>query len=423
MPRKPEESSLTVNNDRPFDGRPVRRPTVSSPSMNSHPPRRPGLFGRPVLTVTLAVAVLVGAGLGGVALADRGSDDPAAAPVWRAPATSRKPSAPAADPVTSGPVTFSATGDIIMGSAPNKLPANNGEGFFDSVQAALKSDLVMGNLEQPLTGDTGTSKCGSPARANCFAFRSPPSYAGHLVDAGFELMNTANNHSKDFGVQGYENTVEALDEAGLKHTGAQDQITVVEVKGVKVAVVGFSPYAGANNLNDLGAARTVIRKAAGQADLVVVQVHMGAEGSGMGHVKPGNELFFGENRGDPIKFSRTVIDAGADVVVGHGPHVLRGMQFYQGKLIAYSLGNFAGGGKTLSSDGVLKYGGVLHVSLNRDGSFAGGKFLSTYLDGTGKPVRDSGRERGLARVRELSAADFGDTAATIGEDGSITAPR
>ncbi|MEU8612687.1 CapA family protein [Actinoplanes sp. NPDC048791] len=399
--------------------------------MNSHPPpRRPGLFGRPALTITLAVAVLAGAGLGGVALADRGSDT--AAPVWKAP-----PAAPAsASPASASPgkqetesatvedsFTFSATGDIIMGSAPNKLPAGNGKGFFDSVREGLKSDLVMGNLEQPLTGDTGTSKCGSPPRANCFAFRSPPAYAEHLVDAGFELMNTANNHSKDFGTQGYKNTVQALDKAGLKHTGAQGQITVVEVKGIRVAVVGFSPYAGANNLNDLAAARTVIEEAAGKADVVVVQVHMGAEGSGMGHVKPGNELFFGENRGDPIKFSKAVIDAGADVVVGHGPHVLRGMQFYKGKLIAYSLGNFAGGGKTLSSDGVLKYGGILHVTLTREGGFTGGKFLSTYLDSTGKPVRDSGKERGRDRVRELSADDFGDTAATIGEDGSITAPR
>jgi hypothetical protein len=398
--------------------------------MNSQPPaRRPGLFGRPVLTATLAVAVLAGAGLGGVALADRASEpDP---PVWKAPAASAAPSTPAGateqPPTESAPngetITFSATGDIIMGSAPNKLPADNGKGFFDSVRDGLKSDLVMGNLEQPLTGDTGSSKCGSPARPNCFAFRSPPSYAEHLVDAGFQLLNTANNHSKDFGAQGYRNTVKALEGAGLEHTGAEGQITVVEVKGVKVAVVGFSSYAGANNLNDLDAARAVIEEAAGQSDIVVVQVHMGAEGSDKGHVRPGNELFFGENRGDPIKFSKTVIDAGADAVVGHGPHVLRGMQFYKGKLIAYSLGNFAGGGKTLSSAGVLKYGGILHVSLTRDGEFAGGKFLSTYMDGTGKPIRDSGKERGLARLRELSADDFGDAAATIGEDGSIAVPR
>ncbi|MEU7903317.1 CapA family protein [Actinoplanes sp. NPDC049118] len=393
--------------------------------MNAHPPRR-GLFGRPILTVTIAAAVLASAAIGGVALADRGSEK-ATAGVWKVPPSPVPESAPAAAPETESAtvgesITFSATGDIIMGSAPNKLPANDGEGFFDSVRDALKSDLVMGNLEQPLTGDTGASKCGTPPRPNCFAFRSPPAYAGHLVDAGFELMNTANNHSKDFGAQGYRNTVEALEKAGLKHTGAQDQITVAEVKGVRVAVVGFSSYAGANNLNDLAAARAVIKKATTEADVVVVQVHMGAEGSDKGHVKPGNETFFGENRGDPIRFSHAVIDAGADAVIGHGPHVLRGMEFYKGRLIAYSLGNFAGGGKTLSSAGVLKYGGILHVSVTRDGEFAGGRFLSTLMNSAGKPVRDSDNERGLARVRELAAADFGDTAATIGEDGSIAPP-
>jgi poly-gamma-glutamate capsule biosynthesis protein CapA/YwtB (metallophosphatase superfamily) len=98
------------------------------------------------------------------------------------------------------------------------------------------------------------------------------------------------------------------------------------------------------------------------------------------------------------------------------------MEFYKGRLIAYSLGNFAGGGRTLSSSGVLKYSGILHVSLTRDGSFAGGRFLSTYLNQTGVPTRDRKNERGLDLVRELSKADFGDTAATIGEDGSITPP-
>jgi hypothetical protein len=397
--------------------------------MNAHPPQpRRGLFGRPVLTVTIVLAAVAGMGLGGVALANRDNSAPTAR--WEqppaAPASARQPTVESTATSSAGgsneKITLSATGDIIMGSAPNRLPANGGKGFFDSVRAGLKSDLVMGNLEQPITDDTGASKCGSPPRANCFAFRSPPSYASHLKDAGFELMNTANNHSKDFGTTGYRNTVTALTNAGLKYTGAEDQITVVTVQGIKVAVIGFSPYAGANNLNDLGHSREIVQKAKQQADLVVVQVHMGAEGSDKGHVKPGSEIFFGENRGDPIAFSHAVIDAGADVVIGHGPHVLRGMQFYKGKLIVYSLGNFAGGGKTLSSNGVLKYAGILHVSLTRDGTYAGGEFLSTYLNATGVPTRDTANERGRSLVAELSADDFGKTAARIGKDGSISPP-
>ncbi|BCJ53609.1 hypothetical protein Asp14428_50840 [Actinoplanes sp. NBRC 14428] len=401
--------------------------------MNAQPsPPRRGLFGRPVLTATIVLAALAGAGLGGIALADRGDrrttatwqPAPSARPTsaTRPSSAATRPSSAAPQGETPGTITLSATGDIIMGGAPDRLPAGGGKGFFDQVRAGLKSDLVMGNLEQTLTGDTGTSKCGTPPRPRCFAFRAPPAYAQHLVDAGFELLNTANNHSNDFGPQGYKNTVRALEDAGLEHTGAKGEITVVEVKGVRVAVLGFSPYAGANNLNDLDAAREIVEEAAGRADVVVVQVHMGAEGADEGHVKPGSELFYEENRGDPMKFSRTVIDAGADVVVGHGPHVLRGMEFYKGRLIAYSLGNFAGGGRTLGRAGVLGYGGILHVTLTREGKFAGGKLLSTAMNSAGKPTRDSAQERGRARVRELSAADFGPTAAKIGKDGSISAP-
>jgi len=395
--------------------------------MNAHPPQRRGLFGRPVLTTFIVLGVLAGLGLGGVALADRSRS----AASWQQPpaaarsATAKPPTKSTGDSGGSSAaesIELSATGDVIMGSAPSRLPANGGDGFFDSVRAGLKSDLVMGNLEQPITNDTGTSKCGSPARAHCFAFRSPPSYAKHLKDAGFELLNTANNHSKDFGTAGYANTIEALEGAGLKHTGAEDEITIAEVKGVKVAVLGFSPYAGANNLNDLDHAREIVEKAKGEADLVVVQAHLGAEGSNRTHVKAGSEIYFGENRGDPIKFTHAVIDAGADLVIAHGPHVLRGMQFYKGKLIAYSLGNFAGGGKTLSSDGVLKYGGILHVKLTKDGEWVGGTFLSTYLNSVGVPTRDSANERGRKLVTTLSKQDFGDTGAKIGSDGSISPP-
>jgi poly-gamma-glutamate capsule biosynthesis protein CapA/YwtB (metallophosphatase superfamily) len=412
--------------------------------MNAHPapgqptPARRGLAGRPILTVTIVLAAIVGIGLGGVALANR--DEPAA-PQWKQPVsvaavspsatTVPKPTSKAADAET---ITLSATGDIIMGSAPNKLPPDGGDGFFDAVSPSLKSDLVMGNLEQPITEDTGTSKCGRqgpPATpggaptvtqaANCFAFRAPPAYAEHLKEAGFQLLNTANNHAKDFGVAGYRNTRKALDKYDLKYTGSTDEITVVDVKGVKVAVVGFSSYAGANSLIDLSQARRVVKSAAEQADVVVVQVHMGAEGSDKGHVKPGTETFFGENRGDPIKFAHAVIDAGADLVVGHGPHVLRGMEFYQGRLIAYSMGNFAGGGHTLSSNGVLKYGGILKASLTRDGSWSGGELISTALTSAGRPSIDP-KENGRRLVASLSTADFGESAATIDDDGSISPP-
>jgi hypothetical protein len=165
----------------------------------------------------------------------------------------------------------------------------------------------------------------------------------------------------------------------------------------------------------------VVLEATSRADLVVVQVHMGAEGSDRTHVDPGTEMFLGENRGDPIRFAHAVIDAGADLVVGHGPHVLRGMEFYKGRLIAYSLGNFAGGGGTLSNSGRLGISGVLKVSLKPDGSWVGGQFISTYLNSAGKPTMDGDR-RGAALVRGLSRADFPSSGARLAADGRIT-PR
>ncbi|MFU8873884.1 CapA family protein [Micromonospora sp. SL4-19] len=317
-------------------------------------------------------------------------------------------------------ITLTATGDVIMGNAPNRLPANGGKGFFDDVKAALKGDLVMGNLEEPLTVDTGAGKCG-PTPKNCFQFRAPPGYAAHLRAAGFQLLNQANNHGYDYGQQGYENTQSALEAHGLKHTGAPGEITVVDVKGVKVAVLGFSSYPWSNSLTDLDAAKKVVSMATGMADVVVVQVHMGAEGADRTRVKPGTEMFFGENRGDPIRFSHAVIDAGADLVVGHGPHVLRGMEVYRGRLIAYSLGNFAGGGKSLNSSGRLGWGGVLKVSVTADGSFVEGQFTSTAMNGVGRPAIDS-QDRGLGLVKQVSKSDFPKTGARFDADGRISPP-
>lgn len=330
-----------------------------------------------------------------------------------APATTPSPEAGAADTIS-----LSATGDIIMGDAPASLPPNGGKGYFDAVKQALASDLPMGNLEEPLTDETGYVKCGQGSTA-CHQFRAPPGYAAHLREAGFKLLNLANNHAWDFGPEGHRNTQRALEQNGLAHTGDPDEITVVTVRGITVAVLGFSSYSWSNSLLDIASAKAVVQKAAGKADLVVVQVHMGGEGADKTHVRPGTENFLGENRGDPIRFAHAVIDAGADLVVGHGPHVMRALEFYQGRLIAYSLGNFTGGGGTLNSAGVLGYGAVLKVSLRRDGSWVGGSFVSTTTQGAGGLPRMDPNDRGAALVRSLCQADFPRTGARIGSDDKI----
>ncbi|MEV4415186.1 CapA family protein [Catellatospora sp. NPDC049609] len=387
--------------------------------------------------VSAAGAIVLLVTVAGVGLTAVNSSAEGTEALWHPPTgavaqPTDEPAAPAADTVS-----LSATGDIIMGDAPGHLPPRNGKGYFDKIKALLPADLVMGNLEQPITEETGSGKCppkpspnpaatpspgASPTpKNNCHQFRVPPSYANHLKDAGFDLLNTANNHARDYGTAGFNNTQRALEAAGLQHTGETNQITIAEVKGVKIAVLGFSSYSGNNSLINLTSAKKVVAKAAERADIVVVQVHMGAEGADKSHVRPGTETFLGENRGNPVAFSRAVIDAGADLIIGHGPHVVRGLEFYKGRLIAYSLGNFAGGGQ-LSSGGRVGWGGVLHATLNPDGSFVSGRFHSTYFSGSyGIPQPDT-KDRALGLLRQMTEEDFGANGAVVSADGSISAP-
>ena len=126
------------------------------------------------------------------------------------------------------------------------------------------------------------------------------------------------------------------------HTGLPGEITYLRVHGRRVAFIGFAPYAFAANLLDIPGAQRLIRRARAHASLVVVIIHAGAEGAGELHTPHGEETYLGEDRGDARAFAHAAIDAGASLVLGSGPHVIRGVERYRGRLIAYSLGNFVG---------------------------------------------------------------------------------
>ena len=323
---------------------------------------------------------------------------------------------PSGDPARTVRLAF--TGDIVMGTLEYGLPPNGGRDLLKPVAPLLVGDVVVGNLEGTLT-TRGASKCGGGGSPNCFAFRTPPAYAAHLRTAGFTVMNLANNHSNDFGPVGLQDTVRALGRAGLRETGRPGRYTVVTTRnGVRVAVLGFAPYRWANRLEDIPAARRMVRRAASEADLVVVTFHGGAEGSDRQRQRPGTEYYLGENRGDLMAFSRAVVAEGADLVVGHGPHVLRGMEFRGGRLIAYSLGNFAGW-KAFSLGGPLGTSGVLQVTLRADGRWVSGRFRPTYMVPPGAPTPGGS---GVTQVATLSRQDFGSRAARVSADGTIRRP-
>lgn len=330
---------------------------------------------------------------------------------------------PAAQAATQRPagastsVTIGWAGDITPGSRYGTVPGDGRSLLADLRGTVRDPDLSIGNLEGTL-GTGGASKCGAAeGNGRCFSFQAPPHMAGVLGWAGFDLLSLANNHAFDFGVEGMRQTVAALRGADLGVTGTPGTITVFERRGLRIATVGFAPYRWASPLLDHRAAQELVRRAGERADLVVVTAHFGAEGTAAAVTPVGAETYLGEPRGDARGFSRAVIDAGADLVLGAGPHVLRGIETHRGRLIAHSLGNFAGV-SNFSTAGDLALSGFLTVRLRRDGSFRAGWLHSTRLDSTGRPDRDP-RRAAAAFVARRTAEDFPETGVRIEPSGRI----
>jgi poly-gamma-glutamate capsule biosynthesis protein CapA/YwtB (metallophosphatase superfamily) len=378
------------------------------------PGRRPG--PRPHrAAVTLAVVAGLAALLGSACSTPAPpAPKPARAstrPVPRATAQASQPPAPASS------VTIAAVGDTMLGNTPD-LPPDPGT-YLDAVDRTLTSgaQIVFGNLEGTLTTAT-TSKCGTAGpKQDCFAFKDPPRYIRYLKRAGFTVLNDANNHSFDFGAAGQAQTVRTIHAAGLAQTGLPGEITVVQANGVKVAFAAFAPYDYDANLLDLPAARSLIRRAAREAPIVVVYMHAGAEGADADQVTGHEEYYLGEDRGNAEAFAHMAIDSGASLVIASGPHVLRGMQFYHGHLIAYSLGNFAGY-QDFGLSGDLDMSVILHVTLSAAGDFERARIYPIQFEGQGQPFPGGG---GVAFIARLSAEDFGPAAARILPSGVIKA--
>ena len=364
------------------------------------------------------IGLIVRAGLVVIVLAGLAAllDDGATPPLLAAGAQATKPtsSKPTTRKPPKGTFTFAAAGDIVMGSTPN-LPPDGGASFFSDVTPELKADVSLGNLEGTLS-TVGSAKCGAGS-SQCFAFRTPPSYARRLKDAGFTVLNLANNHADDFGPAAERQTVRALDRFKLLHTGRPGEIAIQRVNGIRVAILGFAPYPWAQSLTNIAAAKRLVRRASARADVVIVMIHAGAEGVSQKHVTPVTEYFLGENRGNALAFSHAVVDAGADLVVGSGPHVLRGVEWYRHRLIAYSLGNFAGY-KVFGLGGPLSVSAILHVTIGGDGSIDDAHLVATRMVGAGTPALDpSGAAYRL--VRQLSSQDFGSGGATVSSAGTL----
>lgn len=315
-------------------------------------------------------------------------------------------------------VTLKAVGDIIPGTnyPSDRLPPDDGQSLFSNVKPFLgDADIVFGNFESTLTDYPYAAK--DMSQGMTFAFRTPPHYTQWLKDAGFNILSVANNHSFDFAEQGFEDTIANIEQAGIKAVGKKGQIVYLDVRKTRVAFIGFSYLDDHNSMNDLATAKALVDEAKKQAQIVVISVHAGAEGSDADRTKDETEYFFGENRGNSVNFAHTLIDQGADLVLGHGPHIPRALELYRGKLVAYSLGNFMGY-RTLSSDGKLGNSLILQAQLNANGDFVSGRVIPVALDADGVPHLDD-YFQSVVLIRNLIEGDFPVTPLLIDDMGYI----
>ena len=306
-------------------------------------------------------------------------------------------------------ISITAVGDIMLGTnfPDDRLAPNDGINLLKPLTSILsQADITFGNLEGVLLdGGEAAKKCKNTS--SCYVFRSPPHYAKYLKTAGFDVLSLANNHARDFGEEGRTTSMQALDTVKLRHTGRIGDIARWTVKGSVVTWIAYAPFGGSYDLLDISLAEKQIKELVKTSDLVFVSIHAGAEGKEVSHVPFKNEMFYGEDRGDVVKFSHAVIDAGADLVIGHGPHVPRAMELYKNRLIAYSLGNFLTyqGIRITGENGIAP---ILTVKLSPDGKFKQGQIISarqyrpqgTLLDPTHTAARI---------IQELTQNDFPNT--------------
>ncbi len=392
--------------------------------------------------------------LAGIGACAKGAPPPAPSPVRDSIAVAPPPPllvptpAPAPSPVrVLAPVRLAFVGDINLGTAtfPGGVPPDEGRGLLDAARPSLVGDLVVGNFEGVLA-DTGTSeKCARPRvesgrrgrrtlhrapsdttrpRPGCYAFRTPTALAPRLAEAGFTHLNLANNHANDFGPAGRMSTEQLLDSLGLRRYGPLGSIAIDSVRRgdsvTTVGLVGFATYPYAYDLLDIARSAAVVDSIRPLVDLLIVTFHGGSEGVRALHVPEAAESLGHEPRGDLRRWAGAVIDAGADAVVGHGPHVLRGIEFYHGKPIVYSLGNFLTY-RGFNLGGPLGVTGVLQLMFAPGGRLRSARLVPMIQRPGSGPAPDPDGAA-LDLVRSLSAEDFGPAAARVSAGGELDPP-
>lgn len=328
------------------------------------------------------------------------------------------------DSETPSDLTLAFAGDIMMGTTYPEgslyLPEDDGRNLFADVAEILKhADLAAANLEGTLFDGKGKVKQCADSTL-CFAFRMPTRYASYLSEAGIDFLGIANNHINDFGPEAIRSTLSTLDSARIAAAGLRTYCpqTTLERNGVKIGLAAFGHSAGTPSIMNYDEVKSIVSGLKDTHDIVVVSFHGGGEGTSFQHVPFEMETAFDEKRGDVAKFARTAVDAGADIVFGHGPHVVRGMEIYRDRLIMYSLGNFCTP-RRMGISGVSGYAPVVEATLNPDGTFKSGR-IHSFIQKPGAGPRKDFDNRAALKIRSLSHQDFPSSPLLIADDGTLS---
>ncbi|MFN3422677.1 MAG: CapA family protein, partial [Armatimonadota bacterium] len=298
--------------------------------------------------------------------------------------------------------TLFAAGDIMLGRGVGEMIKRFGPEYpFQAMQPIIsKADIAFANLESPITPN---GQLVHPR--NRMVFSAKPYAVKGLVYAGFDVLSVANNHATDFGIQSLYDTVDILRRNGIVPCGGgrtyeeAHQPALLEVRGIKVAFLAYNevpgsvkakPNKGGVAWAEIPIARKDVRKAKKIADVVIVSMHMGKE-----YVDFPQGFY---RNGFVMEFAHAVIDAGADIVLGHHPHTPQGIGFYKGKLIAYSLGNFV-----FDQKEPWRHSICLWLEVKKEGSVQQMKVIPIYIDQCQpRPSTGAVRELLIKKMQRIS---------------------
>ena len=283
------------------------------------------------------------------------------------------------------------------------------------------AEFVLLNVEGAIgEGEPAFAKC-AKSTGGCYALRMPPAAATAIrgISPRTVIANLANNHARDAGAEGLSATQRALEDAGVVVTGVDTLPTLaITGHGDTVAFLGFSTSGGGNDLRDLDAVRRHVARAAAGNRRVIVTMHLGAEGATAQRTLDSTERYFDAPRGNPVAFADAAMTAGADLVIGHGPHVVRAAEWRGSSLVLYSLGNLVTYGP-FSHLEPMRRGVVACATVDGRGAVHDVRLHATSQRPPGRVTSDRSK-RALTLIDSLSRLDFPTSGARVKKDGRLT---